>query len=120
MPFHRSEQAIIGSFRGIPGDYDRSREERVETLDQAIARILERALPREDSVEQQLMSRWRDLLGPKLAERSHPERILPDGTLVIRSTTATVRQELVFESPAIIRCLGTVLPSAGIRRIRIQ
>ena len=58
---------------------------------------------------------WEALVGPQIAEVTHPHEVLRDGTLVVSVKSSAWMQELQLMSPEIIRQLGR--RGKGIKRI---
>ena len=64
--------------------------------------------------EARALSQWPDLVGPHLAKKTRPLRVV-DGRLFVVAHGAALRQELVFHRTTLIRRFNEV---CGIRRVR--
>lgn len=67
----------------------------------------------------ELFGRWRELVGPQIAEHSRPEHLREGELLVIADTTAWATQ-LRLLAPKLLARLAAELGSSLIRRIRVQ
>ncbi len=61
-------------------------------------------------------SDWEKLVGPRIADRSSPERLEPDGTLVVRVPTSVWAQELSLLSATILERVAQL----GLRASRLR
>lgn len=92
-----------------------SRSEAV-SLGQVLAKLDPEVGPSHPSASPITQSDWERLVGPRIADRSSPERLEPDGTLVIRVPSSVWAQELSLLSSTVIERVGTL----GLRVNRLR
>jgi hypothetical protein len=61
-------------------------------------------------------SDWEKIVGPRIADRSSPERLEPDGTLIVRVPASVWAQELSMLSTSVI----TRISAFGLRVLRLR
>jgi hypothetical protein len=61
-------------------------------------------------------SDWEKIVGPRIADRSSPERLEPDGTLIVRVPASVWAQELSMLSTSVINRIGAF----GLRVSRLR
>jgi hypothetical protein len=119
MPFSKSTEDIIADFRGLPRSVSWSSKRLPVSLNSLLAVFKERYKIEEPCPERSLVENWNELFG-KLAGRCNPVRIKEDHTLIISVTNPTLRSELNFKKPHILKKI-TALPHCNkIRELVIR
>jgi len=120
MHFSKSIQQLIAELRGVPGPYSRSRDRATTSVGNLVEVILQKHRIGKTSVEDSIMARWRDVVGEQTAHRCRPLKIIGGRQLIIVTTNAVLRQELMFRKTDILRKIRQLPECGGIREITVR
>jgi predicted nucleic acid-binding Zn ribbon protein len=91
------------------------KKNRAVPIGEALDKYFERHGIKRRMKQASVIPEWAELVGPQIADVTHPHEVLRDGTLIVSVKSAAWMQELQLMSPEIIRQLGR--RGKGIRRI---
>jgi len=116
------ERKLISSFTGLPLTEDPKKQKEPARFTDVIDRVWESwKIGTEVSPEQKISENWSKLVGAKLANKCAPEKLdLDKGLLLIRSSSATVKQELTFKKKLLIKKISDLGAELKITNIRIH
>ena len=116
------ERKLISSFTGMPLTEDPKKLIEPARFTDVIDRVWESwKIGTEVSPEQKTSENWGKLVGAKLANKCAPEKLdLDRGLLLIRSSSATVKQELTFKKKLLIKKIIDLGSELKITNIRIH
>jgi len=66
-----------------------------------------------------LWEHWREIVGPKIAEKTEPDRWMDD-TLVVKVASHPWMTELTLMKPMIVKKIRDLIPDVPIRNIRFE
>ncbi len=91
-------------------------------LGAVLERYLESAGLADRLAQAQVVERWPELVGERIAAAAFAEAVAPDGTLFVRVKSSAWRQELSLMTPEVLALLNAGRPEGGrhgrIKRIR--
>lgn len=121
MRVTREIENLVAVLRGLPEDENTSRE-RHGTVSSAtlVETLFQRYRIGQRSDMQAILESWPRLVGPSFAQRCAPERITPDGTLLIQVTNPTVRREISFHEPRILTAISSLPECANVHAVAFK
>ncbi|MGJ3243843.1 MAG: DUF721 domain-containing protein [Opitutales bacterium] len=121
VPFSKSAQREIAAFKGVPPDASRAVHRHAVPLDNLLGVVFEQYRIEKPTVEKALMGSWREIMGPQLAHRTSPVKLLDNGkVLMIGVGSATLRQELQFQSKDILKRIQAQPGCEGIQSLQFR
>lgn len=118
--FSREAQSLISSLRELPEDDALSPSPSAMPLDSLIEACIERHHIGKRTPQETILENWSRIVGESFARRCRPERIDASGTLIVQSSNATVRRELMFMEDRILTALGSMEGCQHIRRVILK
>lgn len=103
MRFKKTTEDLIADFRGLPRTVTHASTREPYPLDSLLVLLTEQYKLEQPSPERSLVENWTEIFGPSLAGRCTPVRIRDGQTLLIAVTNQTLRSELQFQKPAILK-----------------
>lgn len=115
------ERRLIAEFTGLPITFDPNKATPPKPFSDIIDEVWGSwKIGTEVSPEQKISENWGKLVGLIIASKCAPERLdLDKGILYIRSSSSTVKQELVFKKTSLIKKLSALDTTLKIKNIRI-
>ena len=116
------ERSLIADFTGLPITESPYKERHPKSFSEVIDQVWDSwKIGTEVSPEQKISENWAKLVGHKLATKCAPEKLdLDKGVLTIRSSSSTVKQELVFKKKGLIQKLSSLDTSFSVKDLRIN
>ncbi len=120
MKFSSQAETLIADLRNVPDERTTALIRDIIPLDNAVEVIFERYKIGRASVEDTIMSQWRDIVGEQTAHRCRPHKIVDGKRLVIITANATLRQELDFRKKDILRKVRALPQCENVRDIVVR
>lgn len=120
MKFPKQVNELIAELRGVPADKSRARDRPTTAIGNLVEVILQKHRLGKVSVEDSIMARWRDIVGEQSAHRCRPLKIIDGRQLIIVTTNAVLRQELMFRKTDILRKVREIPECSTIRELVIR
>lgn len=117
MRFSREAELLISSLRGLPSENSDENLRNSASLGSVLEACIERYNIGKSTPEETILKEWSNIVGKDFARRCHPVRIDRAGNLVLATTNATVRRELIFMEDRILTAVGSLSNCNHIRRI---
>lgn len=118
--FSRGIQKLISSLRSLPDDELESSTPHAKPMDSLIEACIERHHIGKSTPEEQILENWARIVGEPFARRCRPERIDRSGALIVQSSNATVRRELIFMEDRILTAIGSMEGCQHINRVVLK
>ena len=119
MNFSKQAEDVIADFRGFPRTVTESSKQKPVLLDTILEHLKEKYQLERPSPERTLVENWQDVFGP-LSGRCNPVSIKDEKTLIIAVTNQTLRAELQFRKPALLKKINTLPHCENISEIIIR
>ncbi len=120
MKFRRDVENLIACFRGLPEDRSVATMREATPIDSLIETLFEQYRINKPTVEQVIMTHWKELVGEFHAHRSIPQRIVNGKTLVVAVSNAVARQELQFRLRDVLARLRKIPGCNSIQEIVLR
>lgn len=120
MQFSRDANSLIADLRGIKYKRSPARLRDVVQLENLVEVILQKHRIGKASVEDTIMAKWRDIVGEQTAHRCRPHKIIDGKKLIIITTNAVLRQELMFRKTDILRKVRALPECGTVREIVVR
>jgi hypothetical protein len=121
VPFSKAAHREIAAFKGVPPDTSRAVHRHAVPLDNLLGVVFEQYKIEKPTVEKALMGSWREIMGPQLAHRTSPLKLIDQGkVLLIGVGNATLRQELQFRSRDILNKIQAQPGCEAIKSIQFR
>lgn len=110
MPnFSRESLDLIACLRGLPASNSKARVRNGTTqIGSVIEALVHKHAIGQATTHDVLREHWHHIVGAPFAQRCVPDRITPDGTLLIIVQNPTLRRELAFHEPRILTALSSL------------
>lgn len=111
---------LLSQFRGIPSRYQPEPKQRAKELSGFIDEITEKYSIEGPRPEVLIIQNWREIVGSRDAHRCKPEKITPEGALIVTTTNSTLRMELQFKRTQILKNLQRICGSDTIKDLIVR
>ena len=109
----------LSHFRGLPRTVTQSTRHKPVLLDTVLEQIKEKYRLEKPSPERSIIENWNEIFG-KLAGRCNPLSLKEDKILIISVANQTLRTELQFQRPALLKKIQSLPYCENISEIRIR
>ena len=116
MEFSKQVEDIIADFRGLPRTITESERRKPVLLDTVLERVKEKYKLEKPSPERSIIENWSGIFG-KLAGRCNPLSLKEDKVLIVSVANQTLRAELQFRKPALLKKIQSLPHCATISEI---
>ena len=120
LPFSRSAPRAIADFKGVPFKPTRAKIRSTKELDGLMEVHFKQHGIEQTKPERALMQHWRDIMGGRFAHRCSPVKITPQGVLLIATSNASLRNEILFQKANILKKIKAIPECDNIRDVRLQ
>ena len=117
-----NERKLISDFTGLPIADDPYKNRPPAIMQEIVEKVWGTwKIGTESSPEQIISENWARLVGIQFANKCAPEKLDPTrGVLIIKTSGATVKQELTFKKKSILKKIAQLDPSWEIKDVRIH
>ncbi len=119
MSFSKQVEDVIADFRELPRTVTESSKRSPVLLDTILDHLKEKYSLEKPSPERALVENWNEIFGT-LSGRCNPVSIKDGKTLVIAVTNQTLRSELQFRKPALLKKIQTLQHCEAISEIIVR
>ena len=112
--------ALIAQFRGIPSKYTGEPRMRARSMDRLVDDLIRKYEIEAPRIEVEIIKNWRSIVGASRAHRCKPSKIIDQSKLVITTTNTTLRMELQFDAPRILKNLHEVIGDDVIKEVVVR
>ena len=120
MKFNPQAESLIADLRNVPYEKSPAKLGDMVVLENLVEVIFEKYKIGRASVEDTIMSQWRDIVGEQTAHRCRPHKIIDGRRLIIITNNAVLRQELEFRKRDILRKLRTLPQCENLRDLVLR
>jgi hypothetical protein len=102
MAFSKRASRILAAFRQVPTDLRKNKRDAFR-IDSLVEVLTQEHRIGHGSLEENLIARWKEIIGEAHASRCAPVRVDPRRTLVIQVAHPLLRRELTFQRQTILK-----------------
>lgn len=120
IPFSKSALKAIADFKGIPFKPSRARMRSTKNIENLVDVLFKQHGIEQTKPERVLMQHWREILGGRFAHRCSPVKITAQGVLLIATSNASLRNEILFQKASILKKIQAIPECDNIKDLRLQ
>ncbi|MGB0370437.1 MAG: DUF721 domain-containing protein [Opitutales bacterium] len=120
LPFSKSAIKTIADFKGVSYKPTRARMRSTMEIENLVDVLFKQYGIEQTKPERVLMEHWRDIMGGRFAHRCSPVKITTQGVLLIATSNASLRNEILFQKATILKKIKAIPECDAIRDIRLQ
>ena len=119
MEFSKQVEDMIADFRRLPRTITESERHKPVSLDTVLEQIKEKYKLEKPSPERSIIENWNEIFG-KLAGRCNPLSLKEDKIFIISVANQTLRAELQFQKPTLLKKIQSLPYCENISEILIR